>query len=407
MFHFIRLAAAVAAAWIFPCLALAQGGPDNGSGKTYALVSDTELILLEEDLDLSWMSGPSEEPSPQLLQMESQPTFGSLDPDVSAGEPAWKYRPDVGFFGRDSFTYRVGDQTFQAYLLVVPAKFPIAGRWPTAGCRLDKTEAEGACPMSTSPGHGSELGWYDALEQAFYLCDWQGRVVTECAKLIVPSSDSLQAWTPLVLDRDGDGWHELALRDPQSGLTKVYTIVPNGAGDQAASLALVDQWWVGEAGDWPVAGSWLEGASSELGVYRYQDDVAGVFGHLVLESDSERIVNDVGEHVERAWPLVGDWLAKGKDWVGIFDLETRIFWHKPALGGAVSSISARDRGDDVAIPISVKLGAFRHEVVFGLFDPTKDYGRFHFFRVNGESYEDPLPLEVVVDPTGGPWVPPS
>ena len=406
MSKYFRLAAVVAAAWVLPCLAFAQGEPDTGSGKTFVVVSDTELTVTDSDLRVSVTSGPFE-PNEPILQVVSQPSHGSLDPDGSEVEPAWKYSPDAGFFGRDSFEYQIGDQPFQAYFLVVPAKFPIAGRWPTAGCRRDKIGALDACPTRTTAGHGAELGWYDALRQSFMLCDWQGRVVTDCVELSLPAQgSSFQTWTPLVLDRDGDGWSELALRDPLSGLSKIFLIVPNGPGNQAASLTLVDEWWVGDAGDLPLAGSWLEGATSELGVYRYQDDVPGVFGHLLLESESDRIVNDLGNDIERAWPLAGDWFATGKDRVGIFDLETRILWHKPALDGAVQSISARDRGKSHTIPVSVRVGAFRHEVVFGLFDPTKNYGWFHFFQVDDESWEDPLPLEVVVDPTGGPWAPP-
>ena len=173
-------------------------------------------------------------------------------------------------------------------------------------------------------------------------------------------------------------------------------------------MALLAQWWIGECGDLPVAGSWIEGLTSELGVYLPKDDVPGVFGHLLLEGESAQMINDLGNDIERAWPLAGDWLAKGKkDHVGIFDLDTRTLWHRPASGGAVGSTWVGVRGARHTLPLSVDTGNGRGEVVLGLFDPRKGHGQFHFFRVNTESYEDPLPLEVVVDPTGGPWVPPS
>ena len=406
MSKFFRLAAAVAAAWISPCLALAQGAPYSDSGRVFALASDTELTIMEEELRPQMVMGPFEPTQEQVL-IEAQPSHGSLEAHMVGNDRAWKYTPNNGFFGRDTFEYRIGDRLFQAYLSVSPARFPISGRWPTQDCYRDKEDPQSACPNTIDTGHGSELGWYDTIDHSFVLCDWQGRFATECVRVEIPVDRAFGIRTPLVVDRDGDGWHELALRDPLTGLTEVFQIVPSAEGNKPERLTRVDSWRVGQPGDLPVAGHWLGGTASDLGVYQYQHGDSGFYGQLLLESTDEHFLNDLGTDIERAWPLVGDWVSAGQDHVGLFDLQTRTLWHKPALGGMVHSTSAEGRGHQETIPVSVKIGAFVGESVLALFDPRQGYGKFHFLRVDGNSVLDPLPLEVVVDPTGGPWPPPD
>ncbi len=212
MFFNMRLAARVAALLATslpaaPVPVFAQLDPQAQSDPIFTLVADHPLHFSEADLrPTNQAFGP--------LSIDTQPVYGDLSP--GAESKSWIYTPDAGFFGRDGFTYRIGGRTLRAWLHVQPAIFPLADRWPTVSCAANGP-GEVACPPSTEPGHGAELGWWDAGQGTFNLCDWQSPEVKYCVELGVPGSSGFQTWRPMVLDRDSDGWHELALRDPMSG----------------------------------------------------------------------------------------------------------------------------------------------------------------------------------------------
>ncbi len=404
MFFNVRLAAfaaalSVAAVLIPSVSAWAQLNPNSSPNQDsrFALLANRSLTISDAEL----MSGIGAFARPSIT---SPPSHGSLERDPQSPTSAWIYTPDPGFFGRDGFTYRIGDRPFKAWLLVQPVANPIAGRWPTESCAAKGSDAS-ACPPSVEPGHGMELGWWDALSTTFNLCDWEGDHLRKCVAFGVLAGSEVQTWSPLVIDVDGDGWHELALRDWVTAEVRVFTVLTNSSSTSPTGLAQVDQFLLGDSGELPLAGNWAGTPASELGVYEYPDDLSENIGVFRLEDGQGGTWHaNVGSFVAQPWPLAGDWLRQGKDQVAIFDLDSRILRVTPAGGGTVTSEWIPQRGAPESVPMVTPVATARTEAVFMLFDASEGFGVFHLPQVR-EDEDDPLPLEVVVDPTGGPRPP--
>ena len=401
MFFNVRLAAVVAAlsaaALLIPSApAFTQPNPNPSRGEDllFALLAGRSLTISEAELR-------SDNDDLARLSITAPPSHGSLERDPSSPTQSWVYTPDPDFFGRDGFIFRIGDRPFRAWLFVQPLAFPIAGRWPTASCTAKGSDPT-ACPPSVNPGHGMELGWWNALTMTFNLCDWQGPHLRNCVELGVLAGSAVQTWSPMVIDVDGDGWHELALRDWVTAEVRVFSVLTNDLSTTPTALVPADQFLLGAPGELSLAGNWTGNRVSELGVYRYPDDVTESIGFFRLEDGEGGIwQTDVGSSVLQPWPLTGDWFRQGKDQVAIFDLESRILRMTSAAGGSVTSEWIAQRGGPGSVPLVTPVATARTEAVVMLFDPFEGSGVFHLPQVH-EDEDDPLPLEVVVDPTGGP-----
>lgn len=365
----------------------------------FLLIGGTSLSLPESEL----LSNDAVHPT-AVLSLTTLPEHGDLLIRWVEDKQILTYTPDSGFHGRDFLTYDVGGLQARALLYVSPPKAPIIGRWPTPTCHPPATEIDD-CPDATELGHGVEIGWYDAVAELFRLCDWQGQVAADCIDLPLPETDAIAAagWIPLTLDVEGDAWDELALRHPLTGETRIYAILPDAGLIQPAKLVQIDLLTLGGPGDLPVTGRWTPTPGpSQLGVYAF-DSRSGAPGELLLD-----IWNGGGELGEplaapfaRPWPLAGDWLGKGYDQVGGYDLDGSGLWFVDLESRADHAFDVTTCGDFTAfLPVAGRTFRGAARGFLGLVEP--DLTRLYLFESLDECIGDPfgpLPREIVIDPS--------
>ena len=397
MTSFDRLAACAALVWVAPSVVFAQQGSIDLDEKMFVTVSGSRIVMKAEDLRFPFSDGFS---SPALI---AGPEHGTLQ--IAGFDEQWTYVPDAGFFGRDSFTFSIGEKIHHARLYVNPALSPVAGRWPTEGCR-PATDAEAeSCPSDGLPGQGAELGWYDALKQTFYLCDWEDDFLGDCGAFPLPENGNYQTWTPFTVDRDGDGWHELAVRNPRNGDTRIFEIRSFGQGVfQRSYLVQVEDWAVGGAGDLPMAGSWYGDKTSEMGLYRF-DPLTSRVGGLMVEIAGQTTYSLLGSDVAQPSPLAGDWLGEGQDRIGVYDRDTHGLHFSAAAGGPEQFGSTYPYDRPNQVPVAGRASRDGRSML-ALFEAGPFASYFYVFFFGDES-RGPLPLQVTVDPSGPISVPNS
>ncbi|MEM8962767.1 MAG: hypothetical protein AAGD38_14875 [Acidobacteriota bacterium] len=272
-------------------------------------------------------------------------------------------------------------------LASISSLVPIAGRWPTADCRPGPT----GCTPTDAYGHGAELGWFDPDTATFTFCDWRGTQLHDCVEVLVP--DPGFGWEPLVFDHDGDGFSEVAIRNPIDAETRVYRISTTGFNDANAielwTLEPITTIYVGTSSDQPVTGVW--NGETYIGIFK----PAGSESKFVLESETDALYIPFPSIHDGARAVVGDWLARGYDQVGqIHPFTDVLHFIDPFDSTSPRFIPGQE--ETYGIRFVGRLWSHDSLSFYGVFDPNNL--TFHLRVLLTADTEPPLPIDINIDP---------
>ena len=296
------------------------------------------------------------------------------------------YQPQPDFYGRQQLVYELDSgqdvSTATVTFHVQPPYVPLAGRWQTASCDLAD------CPPSQVPGHGAEIGWFESRNGIAVLCDWAGSSqLLDCRE--ISFAGTVAGWTPMLFDYDGDGFDEIALRDPGSGELRVYSSASSGLGGEGGRLPMATLIH-GLETSWPLSGAW--GVGDYLGVY----EAGNGLDRFVLDAGADTLLVPLAPPSAAYWPLAGDWQNEGLDRVGLIDLQSFELRHlDPQVGGQPLSFQAGEL-ELSGVPFSGRLWSADSRSFLGFFNA--ETATFRLLGFWDEDPEGPLPLDMVVDP---------
>lgn len=373
---------------------------DLAANDAFLLLAETSITFAESELLANDIFSTH-----AIFGLVEDPRRGTLDTQWVEGKRIFTYTPNPHFYGRDHLTYRIGGSQAHVLLNVSPPRVPILGRWPTRDCH-PVDDGEAPCQTLSTFGHGMEIGWYDSASAFFHLCDWQDGVAIECVDLDIPNGEPTDpvGWTPLVLDIDGDNWDELAIHNPISGVMRLFAVIPE-ATTQAAPGQLLEIGEInhGEPGDLPLAGHWVPTESrSQLGLYSFGGDPAATLGELIVDIDSGQLLHVATPELERPWALAGDWLDRGNDQVGLYDLDNGRFWYADAKNRDDYEVFLGILGVPDLLAVAGRTSNEATSSFLGLFDPNPEPQPSILYIFEPHTFQQPprpIPREVVVDPT--------
>ena len=228
----------------------------------------------------------------------------------------------------DSFEYRlwingVPTAPSRTLLQLTPRFEAITGRWPTATCPT--LPCSTTCNAPSTLGLGYEIGFYDHLTSAFLLCDLEAGNLSDCQRRALTLGAS--GGSPLVMDTNGDGRDELALRDPVNGELHWLRETPCGQGE----TCLETDWIQAAPGadQHALSGDWWGASTAHLGFF---DPVSDQW--TFLNGGAVGALLGFGFSGTESEPLAGDWLDTGADTPALYHYPSHTLFAAPDLVGS-------------------------------------------------------------------------
>jgi hypothetical protein len=202
-------------------------------------VQDTTLTITAADLlGNDGVAGP---PYVHRISIASPPRYGTLRPTTGG----YVYRGSAGYFGRDSFTYRISDGMQTS---------------PPATVRIEVAPDYVGLTGDFDGDRENEWGWFDSAAATFHACEDYPGPNPRCWVLWAATA-SLAGRAPIVADWNRDGRDDVGLFDSRTGWFHLRTL---GAFEATTSFRL----GAGGGIESPLAGDWNGDGRQTVGLYR-------------------------------------------------------------------------------------------------------------------------------------------
>jgi hypothetical protein len=269
-------------------------------------VQDTTLTITAAALlGNDGVPGP---PYVHRIQVASAPRHGTLRPTTGG----YVYRGFAGYFGRDSFTYRISDG---------------AQTSSPATVRLEVAPDYIGLTGDFDGDRENEWAWFDSAAATFHACaDYPGPQ-PRCSILWAAPS-SLAGRAPIVADWNRDGRADVGLFDSSTGWFHLRTLGTLGA---TMSFRL----GVGSGIEAPLAGDWNGDGRQTVGLYR------AVESRFLLRNQNSSGTFDhdfvFGASFADRRAFVAPWPQQGVDAVAIHAGEN--VYRRAAPGGRIETLT--------------------------------------------------------------------